>query len=163
MNIIVNKFLLGEDKLMPKTDLKQPGFTYSTCSPLTKKQEKNEKVKQTGKTGYIYKNDFEKACFQHDMAYGKQKDLTKRTQSDKALTDKAFKVMMDIEEDYLESFLIKNLKTVVSLRLQISLFLISYNLKVNLINFLLENLKEEEFIHHLKTIFWVQIQLICNQ
>ena len=81
--------------------------------------------------------------------------MTKRTQSDKALTDKAFKVMMDIEEDYLESFLIKNLKTVVSLRLQINLFLISYNLKMNLINFLLENLKEEEFIHHLKTIFWV--------
>ena len=33
-----------------------------------------------------------KACFQHDMAYGKSKDLVKRTQSDKVLKDKAFKI-----------------------------------------------------------------------
>ena len=32
-----------------------------------------------------------KACFQHDMAYGKSKDLIKRTKSDNALKDKAFK------------------------------------------------------------------------
>ena len=43
---------------------------------------------QTG--NYIYKNDFDKAYFQHDMAYGKCKDLAKRTQSDKVLRDKAF-------------------------------------------------------------------------
>ena len=33
-----------------------------------------------------------KACFQYDMAYGKYKDLEKRTQSDKALKDKAFEI-----------------------------------------------------------------------
>ena len=33
-----------------------------------------------------------KACFQHDMAYGKSKDLAKRTQSDKVLRDKAFEI-----------------------------------------------------------------------
>ena len=32
----------------------------------------------------------------------------------------------------------------------------------NYINQLLENLKEEEFIHYLKTIFGALIQLICN-
>ena len=32
---------------------------------------------------YIYKNDLDKGCFQHDMAYGKYKELTKRTESDK--------------------------------------------------------------------------------
>ena len=31
------------------------------------------------------------ARFQHDMASGRQKDLTKRTESDKVLRDKAFK------------------------------------------------------------------------
>ena len=31
-------------------------------------------------TDYIYKNDLGKACFQHDMAYGKYKDLAKRTE-----------------------------------------------------------------------------------
>ena len=37
----------------------------------------------TGNTDFIYKNELDKACFQHDMAYGKSKDLAKRTQSDK--------------------------------------------------------------------------------
>ena len=47
---------------------------------------------QTGNTEYIYKNDLDKACFQHDMAYGQFKDLNKRTQSDKVLRDKAFEI-----------------------------------------------------------------------
>ena len=47
---------------------------------------------QTGNTNYIYKNDLDKTCFHHDMAYGKFKDLTKRTESDKVLRGKAFKI-----------------------------------------------------------------------
>ena len=47
---------------------------------------------QTGDTNYIYKNQLDKACFQHDIAYGKYKDLRKRTQSDKVLKDKAFAI-----------------------------------------------------------------------
>ena len=43
----------------------------------------------------FYKNELEKACFQHDMAYGKSKDLAKRTQSDNVLRDKAFKMAND--------------------------------------------------------------------
>ena len=39
---------------------------------------------QTGNADYIYKNDLNKACFQHDMAY------KKKTQSGKVLKDKAF-------------------------------------------------------------------------
>ena len=46
---------------------------------------------QTGNTNYIYKNDLDKACFQHNMAYGKYKDLTTRTESDKVLRDKRLK------------------------------------------------------------------------
>ena len=42
---------------------------------------------QTGNTNFIYKNELEKACFQHDMAYGKSKDLTKSSQPDKVLKD----------------------------------------------------------------------------
>ena len=33
------------------------------------------------------KNELNKACFQHDMAYGDFKDLAKRTPSDKVLRD----------------------------------------------------------------------------
>ena len=54
-----------------------------------------EKFIKTGNTNFIYKNELDKACFQHDMAYGKSKDLVKRTQSDKVLRDKAFKIASD--------------------------------------------------------------------
>ena len=84
---------------MSEMHLKQPGFTYSDCGPLTKNKERIEKFMQTGNTNFIYKNELDKACFQHDMAYGKSKDLAKRTQSDKVLRDKAFKITSDPKYD----------------------------------------------------------------
>ena len=99
MNEIVNRFLLVGDKFMPKMHLKLPGFTYSACGPFTKNKERIEKFMQTGNTDFIYKNELDKACFQHDMAYGKSKDLIKRTQSDKVLRDKAFKIESDPKYD----------------------------------------------------------------
>ena len=54
---------------------------------------------QTGNTRFIYKNKLDKACFQRYMAYGKSKDLVKRTQSDKVLRDKAFKIASDPKYD----------------------------------------------------------------
>ena len=54
---------------------------------------------QTGNTDFIYINEFDKACFQHNIAYGKSKDLAKRTQSDKVLRDKAFKIAKDAKCD----------------------------------------------------------------
>ena len=47
---------------------------------------------QTGTTDFIYKNNLDKACFQHDMAYSKSKDLARGTESDKVLRDKAFEI-----------------------------------------------------------------------
>ena len=79
--------------------LKQPGFTSAACSPLTKNKERIEKFMQTGNTDFIYKDELDMACFQHDMAYGKSKDLAKRTQSDKVLRDKAFKIASDLKYD----------------------------------------------------------------
>ena len=64
MKKIVNKFLLASDKSMPEMHLKQPGFTYSTQYHLQKK-ERIKKFKETGDTNYIYKNELNKACFQH--------------------------------------------------------------------------------------------------
>ena len=72
--------------------LKQPGFTYSACEPFTKNEERIQKFKDTGDTNYIYKNELDKACFQHDMAYVDFYDLAKRTATDKALRDKAFNI-----------------------------------------------------------------------
>ena len=91
MNGIVNKFLLVEDRFMPEKHLKQLGFTYSACGPFTKNKERIENFMQTGNTNFIYKNELDNACFQHDKAYGKWKDLVKRRQSDKVLKNKPFK------------------------------------------------------------------------
>ena len=84
---------------MPEMYLRQPGLTYSACGPFTRSKERIEKFMQTGNTDFIYRNELDKACFQHDMAYGKSKDLVKRTQSDKVLKDKAFKIASDPKYD----------------------------------------------------------------
>ena len=99
MNEVVNKFLLAGDKCMPGIHLRQPGFVYSACGPFTKNKERVQKFKETGDTSYIYKNEFNKACFLQDMAYGDFKDLAKRTAADKVLRDKAFKIPSDQKYD----------------------------------------------------------------
>ena len=99
MNEIVHKFLLVVDKFMSEMHLKQPGLTYSACGPFTKNKEGIEKLMQTGNTDFAYKNELDKACFQHDMDYGKSKDLAQRTQSDKVLRDKTFKIASNPKND----------------------------------------------------------------
>ena len=54
--------------------LKQPEFTYSACGSLTKNKERIQKFVQTGNINYIYRNELDKNCFQHNTAYGKYKD-----------------------------------------------------------------------------------------
>ena len=96
---MINKFLLAGDKFMPEMHLKQPGFTYSACGQFTKNNERVQRFKETGDTSYIYKNELDKACFQHDTAYEDFKDLAKRTIADKVLRDKAFKIASDQKYD----------------------------------------------------------------
>ena len=99
MNEIVNKFLLSRGKFMPEMHLKQPGFTYSTCGPFTKNKEIIVKFMQTGNRNFISKKKLDKACFQHDMAYDKSKDLVKRTQSGKVLKYKTFEIASNPKYD----------------------------------------------------------------
>ena len=132
-----------------KCILKQPGFTYSACGPFTRNKERIEKFMQTGNTDFIYKNELDKACFQHDMAYGKAKDLVRRTQSDKVLKDKAFKIASDPKYDGFQ----RGLTSIVfkyknSIRRGLLLNQIS-SLQINFINRLLE-----KFARHLEAIFW---------
>ena len=72
MNEIVNKFLLAGDKFMPEMHLKQPGFSYIACVPFTRNEQRIQKFMQIEDINYTYKNELDKACFQHDMAYGKR-------------------------------------------------------------------------------------------
>ena len=69
MNEIINKFLLAGDTFMPEMHLRNRGFTYSVCGPFTKNKERIGKFRQTGNTDFINRNELDKACFPHDMAY----------------------------------------------------------------------------------------------
>ena len=66
---------------------------------LQKNKERTQKFKQTGDSRYIYKNELDKVCFQHYMAYGDFKDLKKRTDADKVLREKAFNIAKDPKYD----------------------------------------------------------------
>ena len=68
---------MAGDKFMSEMHVRQPGLTYSVCGPFTKNKKRIQKFKQTGDSGYIYKNELDKTCFQHYMAYGDFKDLKK--------------------------------------------------------------------------------------
>ena len=90
MNEIVNKFLLVGDKFMPELHLVDPIVKrYSACGPFTEHKERIQNFMQDGKLSNIYKNELDKACFQHDMTYNEFKDLEKRAQSDIVLKNKA--------------------------------------------------------------------------
>ena len=112
---------------------------------------------QSGNTDFIYRNEFDKACFQHDMVYGKSRDLAKRTQSDKVLSYKVFKIASDPKYDnYQRGFVLmvykffdKSLVEVVPmLCLEINLLLNQIiNVKMYFINRLLEHLREEKLTH----------------
>ena len=67
---------------------------------FTKDKERIQKFKETGDSRYIYQEEQDKACFQHDMGYGDLEDFTRWTASDKILHDKAFKIQnrMDIKK-----------------------------------------------------------------
>ena len=70
---------------MPEIHLRQPQPTCSACGPFTKNKERIEKFKETRDSRYIYRNELNKSCFQHDMASGDFKHLVKITDDDKVL------------------------------------------------------------------------------
>ena len=99
MNNVINKFLLARDKFMPEMHLRQPRFGYRACGPFTRHKERIKEFKHTGDTHYIYRNELDKACFQHDSAYADHKDLINRTEADKVLRYKAYDIASNPEYD----------------------------------------------------------------
>ena len=99
MNNIINKFFLAGDKFMPEMHLRQPRFVYSACGPFTRHKERIKEFKRTGDTRYIYRNELDKACFEHDSAYADHKDLINRTEADKVLRDKAYDIASNPKYD----------------------------------------------------------------
>ena len=99
MNNIINKFLLAGDKFMPEMHLRQPRFVYSACGRFIRHKERIKEFKRTGDIRYIYRNELDKACFQHDSTYTDHKDLINRTEADKVLRDKAYDIASNPEYD----------------------------------------------------------------
>ena len=85
---------------MPEMHLKQPVFTYSAYGPFTKNKEKIEKfIRLEIQILFTIMSWIKLAFNMTCMAYGKSKDLVKRTQSDKVLRNKAFKIASDPKYD----------------------------------------------------------------
>ena len=99
MNNVINKFLLAGDQFMPEMHLRQPRFVYSACGPFTRHKERIKEFKRTGDTRYIYRNELDKAYFQHDSAYADHKHLINRTEADKVLRDKAYDIASNPKYD----------------------------------------------------------------
>ena len=84
---------------MTEMPLRQPQFVYSACGTFTRHKERIKKFKQTDDTRYIYRDELDQACFQHEFAYADHKDLINRTKSDKVLRDKAYDIPSNPEYD----------------------------------------------------------------
>ena len=91
-NNIINKFLLAGDKFMPEIHLRQPQFVYSVCGRFTRHKERIKEFKRTGDTRLLYRNELDKACFKHDAAYAKYKDVENRLISDQKLKNSAYDI-----------------------------------------------------------------------
>ena len=91
--------MLVGDKFMPEMHLRQLQFTYSACGPFTNNKERIQKFKELEIKKYIYRNELDKACCQHNMAYGDFKDFARRTAVDNILKDKAFNIVKDSKYD----------------------------------------------------------------
>ena len=119
-------------------------MNYSACETFTKNKEKIHKFKEKGGSWYIYQNELDKTCFQHDIASGDFKDLPRRTTSDKILCDKVF--------NNAENVMV--IKEVVVLKMKLQK--IENSLR-NCTNQSLQNLRNENYNYLLKTIFVVLI------
>ena len=85
---------------MPGIHLCQPKIgKYGACGPFTKHPKRIQNFLNTGKLDYIYKNELDKACFQHNMTYNKYQDLERRIQSDIVLKNKAFNIASDLRKN----------------------------------------------------------------
>ena len=149
---------------MPEMHLKQPRFTNRPGQPFTKNKETILKFKEILNTKYIYRNELDKACFKHDMAYGDFKEWSKRSVSDKFLRNKAFNIVKNTKYNgyhrrlvsMVFNFVLIKIPQIVVLEKKLNKWAISWTI-IRKINQLLGNLRQEEFILYLKAIFGVMI------
>ena len=99
MNKIVNKLLLAGENFISEMHLRQLRFTYRACRPFTKNKQIIQNFKNRGNSKFIYQNELDEACFQHDLTQGDFKNLPGTTATDKVLRDKAFNIAKNFRYD----------------------------------------------------------------
>ena len=80
-------------------NLRQPQFVYSACGPFTRHKERIKEFKRTGDTRLLYRNELDKACFKHNAAYTKYKDVENRLISDQKLKNSAYDIASNPKYD----------------------------------------------------------------
>ena len=99
MNNIINKFLLVGDRFMPEMHLRQPQLVYNVCEPFTRHKERIREFKYTADMRLLDRNELDKACFKHDAAYAKYKDVENRLISDQKLRNRAYDIASNPKYD----------------------------------------------------------------
>ena len=79
--------------------LRRPQFVYSACGPFTRHKERIKEFKHTGDMHLLYRNELDKACFKHDAAYAKYKDVENRLISDQKLRNSAYDIASNPKYD----------------------------------------------------------------
>ena len=156
MNNVINKFLLAGDKFMPEMHLRPPQFIYSACGPFTRHKERIKKFKPTGDTRLLYRNELDKACFKHDAAYAKYKDVENRLISDQKLRNSAYDIASNPKYDGYQRSLASMVYKFFDSGKGKGIKIIKIEQK-NCINLLLRNLTKEKYIRNLEIIYGEQI------
>ena len=106
--------------------------------------------------------ELDKACFEHDMADGKSKDLVKITQSNKVQREKVFEIASGPKYDGCQRGLASTVYKFFDKKSSGSGIINepNYQLANELHEPIIRKFKKEKFIHLLETIFGLLIQLI---
>ena len=120
---------------------------------FTRHKERIKKFKQTGDTRYIYRNELDKACFQHDSAYADHKDLINRTEADKVLSDKAYDIVSNPEYDGDQRGLVSMVYKFYNKKSMGSGIPSSSILADELHKPVIKNFNKKKYIHNLKIIY----------
>ena len=95
INYIINKSTSSywlEINLCLKWILDNQGLSIVLVDHLQKIKKEYKSLNKLEIQDIFYKNELDKACFEHDMAYGDFKDLKRITADDEVLRDKAFNI-----------------------------------------------------------------------
>ena len=147
---------------MSEMHLIQLRLPYSVCGAFTKNKEGIKIFIETGDLRYIYQNELDQACFQHDMAYRDFIDLNEeqlliKYYVIKHLILQKIRSFRDISVDLLQWFINFLRKNLLVEKLKMKLFLIK-NEQKNYANQLLKNLvKEVLFKIHVLLIFIINM------